>query len=544
MNEKAKTNFVKGAAVLTVAGIISRFIGLIYRIPLTRLIGAEGVGLYQMAYPIYTILLVISISGIPVALAKLVSEKIALGQWQDAYRTFRIARRLSMLIGGLFSIALFIGARLFVDIFGLDPRGYYTVVAISPAIFVVSIMASYRGFFQGMQNMVPTAYSQVLEQVTRMIIMLGLAYVLLPYGIEISAAGATFSATTGAIVGYLVLIWIYFKDKKERTLAYAIDLKQGSSTNEPVLEVVKRIASYAIPVTFGALVVPLMSMVDLIFVPQRLQVIGFTVQEATALYGELTGVALVLVHFPGIITTSLQISLIPSISTAFTLGQTEIIKHRTSIALRYALMVGLPSAVGLFILAEPLCSIIFDVPTAAVPLRVLAWGIIFIALQQSSSGILQGVGKVKIPARNLLIGAIVNAFINYTLTAIPQFGIKGAAFGTVMGFGTAAILNLISLRKAVHFPIKLKEMLLGPAFAAGIMGVIVFYSYHGLYIIFKSFLTYGVDLLAMSISVFIGMIAFFILLLLIGVIKEEDLSLIPGMRRLISPLKWMRLLKS
>ncbi len=539
MNEKAKTNFVKGAAILTAAGMTSRFLGLFYRVIITRLIGAEGVGLYQMAYPIYTILLVVSVSGIPVALARLVSESIALGRWGDAFRIFRVARGLSLSIGGLITFSLFILAKPLISLLQLDPRVYYTVLAISPAILIVSVMASYRGFFQGMQNMVPTAYSQVIEQIVRMITMIGLAYILLPYGIELSAAGATFSAVTGSIAGLSVLLIIFYKQKT----ALHVNLAQSQVSDERVVDVIRRISSYVIPVTIGALVLPLMSLVDLIFVPQRLLVIGYTVEQATSLYGELTGVALVLVHFPGIITSALQTSLIPSISTAFTLKMTEVIEKRTSTALRYALIVGLPSSAGLYILAKPLCGVIFDVPSAYITLQIVAWGVLFISVQQISAGILQGIGQVNLPARNLLVGASVNAVINYTLTAIPQFGIKGAAFGTVMGFATAAVLNLFSLRKRVHFPVRLVDLFIKPLVSTIVMTLGVHILFRWMLWLGKAILPFGIEPFALLMSVALGAVIFLITMILTGGLTVDDLRALPGMKRLINPLQKLGLFR-
>lgn len=539
MSGQAKTSFVKGAMILAVAGFISRFLGLFYRIILTRLIGTEGVALYQVAYPIYTFLLVTSVSGIPVALAKLVSEKIALGQKNEAHRIFLIARNLSIGIGGLFTLLLLVFAKQLIPILKIDPRAYYSLLAIAPAIVIVSVMASYRGFFQGMQNMVPTALSQILEQIVRMTTIIGLAYFLLPYGVELAAAGATFSAVTGAIVGLIVMLYIYYKKKR---VFFADYQTEDQTKGEKVLVVIKRIADYAIPVILAASVVQLMGLVILSLVPRRLQLIGYTVQEATALYGELTGVALVLVQFPNVITVALQTSLIPSISEAFTLRDTQAIQNRTSTALRYALFVGLPSSVGLFTLALPLCRVIFDVPSAAIPLYYLAWGVIFISLQQTSSGILQGLGKVKLPARNLLVGAGINAALSYTLTALPQFGIKGAAIGTVAGFATAALLNIVSLKRSLNVPLKMRTLIWKPAISAAIMGVVVWFSYHQLSSVLQGKIP-GSDVFVTFFSVALGAVVYFMALLFTRALQERDLMMLPGMKRLINPLKRLHLLR-
>lgn len=241
MSEAVKTNFVRGAAILAAAGFISRFLGLFYRTVLSYSIGEEGLGLYQLAYPMYTFLLVFSLSGIPVALGKLVSEKLALGKGTDAYRIFQVAVRLSIVFGALSSLGLFLLAKPIVRVLHYDERVYYSILAIAPALFIVSVMAAYRGFFQGMQNMKPTAYSQVIEQVVRMATIGALAIILLPYGMEYAAAGATFSAVTGAIAGLVVMFIIYWRKKKE----FAVQLHTGESSGESVWFILKRIIQYA-----------------------------------------------------------------------------------------------------------------------------------------------------------------------------------------------------------------------------------------------------------------------------------------------------------
>ncbi|MFW6295037.1 MAG: putative polysaccharide biosynthesis protein [Halanaerobium sp.] len=519
-----KGSFIKGAAILTAAGLTARVMGFAYRVILTRIIGAEGMGLYQMAYPIYTVLLVVSRSGIPVALAKLIADKIAADKKKEAYKIFKVARKMSFIVGLVISIIMALSAKPLISLLSLDPRSYYAVLAISPAIFVVSVMASYRGFFQGLQDMVPTAKSQILEQFIRMITMVGLVVFLVPYGLDYAAAGASFGAVSGAVGGLLILLYIYAK-RKEKIFSFletgydSIELSTGS--------VVKRIVSLGVPITLGALVMPLMSLVDLVFVPNRLQAAGYMVREATALYGMFSAVAMPLVNFPTIITVSLSASLVPAIAEAFTLGKDKLINYRTQTALRLTVLISLPSAAGLFLLAEPLTEIIFAEPGAAVPLRFVAWGVFFIALQQTSTGILNGIGKTSIPARNLMIGAVFNGFINYTLTAVPAFGIRGAALGTTTGFAIAAFLNLYYVKKLSGFKINAKTMILKPLASVFLMSVFVKVFYN----LFKNLLDTNYLPYAYQITTFTTVTAaavfYFVLLLLFKEIKYNDLAMLP-----------------
>lgn len=517
MKEESNRGFLEGALILTLAGFISKFMGLIYRILLTRLIGEEGIGLYQMAYPIYTTILVISRSGIPVAISKLVAEKVAEDNRKSAYKIFRIALSISFTLGLLFSAGLIISAKPIAQSLLRDPRAFYSVLAIAPAIFFVSIMASYRGFFQGLQTMTPTAISQIVEQLVRMSTMLLLAYLLLEKGIKFAAAGAAFGAVTGAMAGLTILLYIYYKHKKEIS-EFALS---GPGDDLSVYKVIKRLTSLAVPVTLGALVLPLMQFVDATLIPWRLQVAGFSISKATGLYGNFAGMAMVLVNFPTIITVSLAASLVPAISEAFTLKKEKLIKIRTQSALRLTIFICLPSAVGLFILATPLTKMLFAIPEAGIPLRYVSWGVIFVCLQQTSSSILQGVGKTIIPARNLFFGAALNATLNYYLTAIPTFGIRGAAIATASGFCLAAVLNLLAIARLIGYNYNYKDMLFKPVIAVTVMGMMVSLIYGQTMQLLKF------NVVATLTAVILGALIYALVLMISGAVKESDIKLIP-----------------
>ncbi len=524
LEAKGSRQFVAGAAILSAAGILSRVMGLGYRVVLIRLIGAEGMGLYQMAYPLYTIMLVVSRSGIPVTLAKMISERIAREEKKDAYRIFTIARILSVVIGLLAALTMALIARPVISLLQLDPRAYYALLAISPAILVVSIMASFRGFFQGLQDMKPTALSQLIEQFVRMITMISLAYLLLPLGLSYAAAGASFGAFTGAIAGLLLVIYIYYK-RRENIFAFLAEDRAVSSLK--VRPVLQEFFGLGVPITLGALVMPLMSFVDWVFVPQRLQAAGFVMERATTLYGQFTTVAMPLVHFPTIITVSLATSLVPAISEAFAVRDETLIQERTSTALRLTVMLGIPAAIGLFVLAEPLTGVIFAEPQAASILQISALGVIFITLQQTSSAILQGIGRTDLPAKNLFLGAICNAVINFTLTGIPAFNIHGAALGTVTGFAVAAALNIIYVKKLTGTLVASPARVGYPALSALVMGFTVYF-FHSLMLSLSANIFRFSGLISLTAAVGLGVLLYGFLLIYSGEIGAQELKLIPG----------------
>ena len=207
-----RDKFLKGAFILTVAGILVKIIGSANRIFLSRLLGGEGIGLYQMAYPIYLLALSISSAGIPVAISIIVAERLALGDYRGANRVFKISLALMSFTGLCFAGLLFFGAEFLVESqIVRDPRAYYSIIALAPAVFFATMLSSYRGYFQGFQVMTPTASSQISEQFVRVLTMISFAYLLLPLGIEYSAAGASFGAAPGAFCGLLVLLFCYYK---------------------------------------------------------------------------------------------------------------------------------------------------------------------------------------------------------------------------------------------------------------------------------------------------------------------------------------------
>ena len=524
MSMEKGSNFIKGAVILSLAGIIAKVMGFVYRIVLPRILGEYGLGLYEVAYSIYVVLLVISRSGIPVAIAKMIADRIARDQRKNAFKIFKVGRKASVIVGIIFMFLMIVLARPLIHLFKWNSDVLYSLLALAPAIFFVSIMAVYRGFFQGLQDMVPTACSQVVEQFVRMVTMIALVYILVPYGVQYGAAGAVFGAVTGSIAGLLVLFYIYYKKRKK--IWKFVNTDSVEDINQK--NIIKEIASLGIPISFGGLVLPLMRFVDASIIPSRLEFAGFSSVASYELLAHMNGMAMVLVNFPTIITIALAASLVPAISESFAQNNKKTIKRRTETALRLTILIGLPAAVGLFVLAEPLTVAIFNTGKAAVPLRIVSWGVIFITLQQTSAAILQGLEKPLLPARNLFLGAVINGVINFTLTGLPAFGIRGAAVGTLTGFAFAAFWNIYYLKKYTDFKFRPLLFVLKPVLSVLVMGIVVsrgFILLQNLFSVFvSSYYSYRVSA---SLIVFIGSVAYFFILVLLNAVKYSDLMLIP-----------------
>lgn len=515
-----KQSFLAGALILTLAGLISRILGAMYRIPLSRLIGPEGIGLYEMAYPVYGILLVMSIAGIPVAISKLVAEKMAVGDKLGARQVFRVSLFILTLTGLSCSVLLLWAAPFLANDFLGDSRVYFSIISIAPAILFVTIMSAFRGFYQGLQMMTPTAISQVVEQFIRMITMLFLAYILLPKGVDYSAAGATFGAVTGAVAGLLSLLFIHWQQKKN--LSFFIETtKQSSYKRESNLRIAYRIFYFSIPIILGGLAVPLVHMINAILVPVRLQIAGYTMREATNLYGQLTGMAFTLMNFPTIITAALAASLVPAISESFALKRRNLLQFQAQEAIRLTLVISLPAAIGLYTLAKEICQMLFACPSAGIPLQFLAFGTIFLCLHETISAVLQGIGKTSIPVKNLFLGAGLNVVGIFIFTAMPNLAIRGAAISTAGGFMLAAFLDLLAVTRILGISLPLGDLFIKPALSAWIMAVAVRKTYDFFFMLWAS------NFLSTLLGVLAGMGVYLVLMLIIGGIKRRDLEMLP-----------------
>ena len=520
----SRQSFIKGAMILAAGSLISRAMGGVYRFVLPWIMGGGDDGAYGMAlfgypYSIYSIALSLSAAGIPLAISKLVAEQLALGNTRGAVRVFRVAITLLIGLGLLVSLSLYLGAGFFAERVFRNPDTYYSVVAIAPAAFFVSIKAGFRGFFQGMQDMVPTAMSQVIEQIIRIATMLLLASLLLPLGLHFSAAGATFGAVTGSVVG---LTYLIVAQRRRQSAAWirAESQKVDGQADEPAGRVVRRLADLAIPISLTGIVLPVMRLLDAAVVPSRLQGVGFSAREATVLFGYLDSYAMPFVNVPAIFTTALAISMVPAVAERVALKDWEGVKFRVQAALRLTVILGLPAAVGLFALSSEIPYMMWRAAEAGPVLASLAWVTVFLTLQQTSSGILQGVGLAGLPVRHLFLAAAVKLILTWVLSAIPALNVGGAALATVAGFMVASMLNLRAISRRVGPFFNLSGMVLKPLLSAGLMAAAVRL---GLFLIVPHL---GVRL-ATIVVIGLGAAVYGLSLVLSGGIQRSDLELIP-----------------
>ena len=515
-------SFLKGTLILTVAGFVVKVIGSLNWIFVSRILGGEGIGLYQMAFPIYFFAMTVSQAGVPVAISIITAERVALKDIYGAKRVFRISMGLMFITGVIFSFLTYLGASWLIEWqFIRDPRAYWSMVALAPTVFFVTFLASSRGYLQGWQRMTPTAVSQIVEQIFRVVTMIVLAELFMPWGLEYASAGASLGALAGAVTGLIVLVYFHIKLEKDIERDYGEKLKPASGTeNESAITIVKRIFTLSLPVSAASIMLPVVSNLDLMIVPQRLEVAGYSVHQATELFGYLTGMAVPLVKLATILTASMAMSIVPAISEARTLNQSDRVKNQIAASVRISNFVCFPAFIVVFLLATPIASLIYNAPGAGPAVMISAVSIVLLGLHQVTTAVLQGLGHTKIPMINMVLAATAKVALNWTLTAIPWLGIMGAAWATAADMGVAAFINLYFIYRYTGYKMEMVH-LIKTIGAAVIMG-------------FSVKLFYGLTLEVFNIEAFsifgaviVGCLVYIIVLMMIGGVKESDIERVP-----------------
>ncbi len=541
MSDKKKS-FLNGAFILAAAGLICKIIGAVYKIPLRHIVGEETMGVYSAVYPIYTFLLIFSTSGIPTAISKMVAEQRSKGNFNGAHRVFRSSLKILTIIGVATSALMLIGAPAIAGVLKID--SWEPIAAISLSLFFVSVLSAFRGYYQGMQNMNPTAITQLVEQLIKLIA--GFYFAISwynKYDYIMGAAGALFGITISEAAAFLVIFILYQKDKKK-----IFSRLEQSKIQKSSRLVMKRLLQIAIPMTIGGAVKPLVDAIDSVMVKSILQQnFGYVSEYIDALYGYLKSDCGTLINLPTVLTVALSMALVPAISDALATpnGKKEV-RRISKTGLKLSMVIGLPCSVGFFAMAREILLLLYTYETktygsitltadekiaiTAGFLQILAIGVLFLSVIQTAAGILQGMGKVSIPVINLAIGMAVKIFLNLLLIPNPKIGMTGVPIGTVVCYGIAAVLDIIFVRKHARTRLDLKKMILRPLGAAAVMAGVIY----GMKALFSVQLAAGGALAKIIAAAIIlaAAIAYFAGLILFKVFDRNDLQLMPGGKKL------------
>jgi stage V sporulation protein B len=531
----SKKTFLSGAAILSAAGLVVQVMGAVFRIPLANIIGDVGMGYYQTAYPVYIFLLVFSTNGAPAAISKMTSERIAAGRGAEAHRVFRLAFAVMLVFGLAAAGGLALIAAPLAN-FVKSGGSYFSLLAIAPSLLFVPLMSVFRGYFQGMQEMRPTAVSQIVEQAVRVAVGLSLAVFLVRDSLELASAGACFGASVGPLAGILLLLVVYARRNRRKGEALPGD---SGDKGESAGSILKTLVALIVPTTIGISILPVMNVVDMLICRIRLIDAGFGGLEAEGLYGLMTGFASPIINIPMAMALSIAMSMVPAIAAARGVGDTVFMDANIRMGLRTAMIIGAPCSFGLIILAGPILRLIYPAQPIALDaapcLAILGAGVVFLCVAQAMAGILQGLGRASLPVVSLLAGVAVKFALTYALTAMPALNINGAAIGSTAGYAAVGFLNLVLVKRTagIRFDVLLS---VGKPLAAGLLMCAVTAA---VYFACMRFTSGSIAVLA---AICAAGASYVIAILKSGAILPGEIELLPKGGHIAAVLKKLRLL--
>ncbi len=531
--------FFSGVVVLTVANLLVKVIGLLFKIPMNTVVGDEGMGYYTSAYTIYTFFYMISTAGLPVAVSIMISDSRSKGQLKQIKKIFRTTVTLFFIIGIVGMAAMFAGADTFASLLKASPTKI-SIMAIAPTLFFICISSALRGYFQGFQQMVPTAVSELIEAACKLALGIIFALYALDQGYEIhivaayAAAGLTIGAGLGML--YLCITKLFFKES-----AYTEEFVSTvgiSDDTEPSSRILKRLVIIALPITISASVMSLTNMIDMVIVQRLLQETGMTQEQATTVYGNYTTLAVPMFNLPPVLIYPISAAIIPLLSVAKNQGDPKRSRTIMESALRVAVLIGVPCAFGMSALAEPILNLFYRVPEsiamAAPLLRILAPSTLFVCILSVTNAILQACGQERKPVISMLAGAAVKLISNYFL--IQLIGMRGTPISTFLCYLTVTCINFTFVAKYAGIVPNIKRVFLRP-FACGIVCAATAL---GAYSLYETFISPKIATLG---AILTAGIVYVLLIFLLKAVTAEDIRLLPKGNKICSVLEKTHLIK-
>lgn len=542
--KKKKSNFIVQGSILAVAGILSRIIGIARRFPMQHIIGDKGNGYYAVAYEVYSIMLIISCYSLPLAVSKVVSSKMIKKQYKSAKRAFQCAMFFAVTVGmATFLVCEFLGDQLAALV--KEPMSAMALKVLGPALLLVSVMGVFRGYFQGLGTMVPTAVSQILEQIFVLVGSIAGAYVLYHYGDKAGAilhnadyapaygaAGASIGPVLGSVVGLLFLAFVfaaYSRGTRKRSMRDA----GGNTDSYP--QIFRMILMTILPVLLSTTVYNISGVIDTqiygsVMVAQGLE------DVKTNIWGIYSGKYKVLVNVPIALANAMCSSIVPVLTQLMVRKDYGRAREKIAQAMRFTMIVAIPSAVGLAVLARPIVSMLFkgEVDMAVNMLHIGSISVIFYTMSTLTNGVLQGINKMQIPVRNAAISLVIHVVFLYA-TLQMGMGINAVVYAYTLFAVVVCILNALSIRKYFRYNQELVRTFLIPAAASVVMGIVIG--------IISMLLSKALgNVVTVFLGIIIGVIVYFVALVLLKGITEHDLRSMPGGRTILAIAKKARLM--
>ena len=548
--KKNSTSFLVQGSILAMASLISRVIGLVYRIPLTAIIGDAGNNYYGTAFKIYNILLIISSYSLPLAVSKLVSANISQGKKRNVYRILKSALIFGAVSGTIAALVLYFGSEFITTTLMRTPLSIFAVKTLVPVLVIVAVLGVMRGFFQGLGTMMPSAVSQILEQIANAIVSVWAAYVLFAmgsragallgdpenYAAAYGAAGGTIGTGVGALVALLFSAFVLvvflgsFKKSMRKERRTQVD-SYGSIMHLLIITI--------IPVLLSSTIYNCNTLIDEAVFKNIAYFQGYAESEYGAWNGIYSGKYQVLINVPLAIASSIAASCVPALTAAYASGKRGEAKRQITTATRFVMVIAFPCAVGMAVLASPILQLLFGDSSrlAAQMLQVGAPAILVFSLSTLSNGLLQGMNRMKEPIKNAVIALVLHLFVLVGL----MFGLDLNIFAVVianMVFGLLmCILNARSIHRYSGYRQEVKKTFLVPAISAAGMGLVVWLVYKLLLYLLRS------NTVATIISILMGVVIYAVLLLALNGLSEQEILRFPKGRKLVALAKRLHLLR-
>ena len=529
MSEQKKQNFLQGTALLAMATVIVKLVGALYKVPLNAIIGEKGFGYFSTAYEIYNILLMISTAGLPVAMSRMISEASSLEHYAQVRQVYATAKRIFLLLGIVGSVLMTAFCRPLAR-FWNQPDAWAAIGCLGPCVLLICIMSAFRGYFQGQSNMIPTAVSQVLEVVTKLIVGMAaaLAFLKATADISLAAGGAILGVTASCLVSAVYLYRCFRR-------SYA-QLPDTGDTPKSFSATARELLKIAVPITVSSTILSIITSLSSKIYMGRLLGSGITQDAADTMRG-VHVMTQTIYNMPCAFITPITVSIIPDITAQITLKKFRETRLTEESAIRVTGIFAMPCAVGLVCLARPITALLGGysgerLVLAGQMMTVLGISVVFNALVLVTTAIMQAHGNVNRPVVNMLIGGVIKLIIVYVLTGNRAIGIVGTPIGTLTSYVVICILNVFSIRSLVADPPRILRNLIRPLLASCIMGVAVWLSWWCL-----STAGVGSRVLLAGLPVAVGMVAYVLAAIALKVITKEDCMLLPKGEKIAKILK-------
>ena len=537
MSSSKRNDFIAQGSILAIASILVRIIGMIYRIPMTAIIGDEGNGLYSYAYSVYTILLLLSSYSLPLAVSKMVSTKVEKKEYANIQRILTCSLLFAVASGTFFALLVLFGAQFFTRVFFHTEMAAIPLRMMAPTILIMAILGVFRGYFQGLQNTRPTAYSQLLEQVINAVVSVSFAYLLFGYGKSLDssfgnkglsfawgAAGGTIGTGAGALAALIFVFALYLVSRRQMLYMAAND---KSGTSQSYRTIFALLLSIALPVILSTALYNFIDLIDGSLFSHIMSIRGMDASR-DRIWGAYNGKALLLVHIPVSISSAMAVSLVPSLTAAYAAGKMRLSRQKVNATLAFTTTIAFPSAVGLCILAKPIIATLFrgDNSMAWLYLTIASLAVITFSLSTITNSILQGVNRMNLPVLHSLIAMGVHIFVLLLLGYALKMGIYGVIISYVIYGLVISILNFRSIAKILNYRPDIMAIFLKPLIASAVMGVVCF----GVYQLLHLFLGTAIPML---LAILASLATYFVVGVKIGLLTKDSLLDIPKGDKLV-----------